>query len=912
MDHRARLTQRLIVSLQAFVLGRAGLVLAASLLLAALAAVLGLGVEFRTSRSDLAPADDPDQRRFDAVSREFAGASDVVACVEAAPGASKSEADLRAFADDLAARFGADPLVAQVYHKIDLDWLAAHAFYLAPADALEKALDGIASEIRAPGGLGEIRNLAGLNIAIASRLEAGMDEAQPPPEEEAGEGIAWLSAFLDGERRFLENPDGILSWLDEGPPLLRLAAGRPELAAGGYLATRDGGTLFVLASPASQDDSLPSLRRFVGALRAHADLALAARPGFAVAFTGEPAMTVEEMGIVRRDTWLTAVVAAAGVVLLTFLVFRWRTHALLVLAALAVGVVWALGAVRLELGYLNLITSSFISTLVGVGVAYAIHPVSEYEMRGAHADDPERAIREAYHATGAAVTTGAVTTAGAFFSILLMPFRGFAELGLVAGVGIVLCLAAALLTLPAIVVLYGRWRHARDEERRSARAALDRIWVESGAGLVCAYPKTVTAAAIALTIALAWAATGVGFDTNIVELLPRDAESVRYLERMMTGSDLSPNFNIAVADDLASLRRLRDAASKEPSILRVDSVLDLLPEDPERSRAAAARARELLAGIRLPAAVEPSAKEDLAASLGRLEEAIDASAEAAFGAGMGSLAGPLEEARGRAAAAREAIETASPEQAAAWREGQERVLAWAGRALSDLERAAAAAPPEPGDLPAEMRSRLMTRSGRFLALLQPAGSVFDPAELDRFDEASRRVAADVTGFPILFRTMSERITSGFHRSAIGAAVIVFLILLADFRSLREAGLALLPLGMGVVWMLGAMKLLGLPFNFANLVAVPLIIGVGIDNGVHVVHRLRLEGSAGMTLVLRHTGRAILIASLTTMIGFGSLALASHRGMASLGAVLLIGVGACLVTSTLVLPNILVAAGKVGR
>ena len=127
-----------------------------------------------------------------------------------------------------------------------------------------------------------------------------------------------------------------------------------------------------------------------------------------------------------------------------------------------------------------------------------------------------------------------------------------------------------------------------------------------------------------------------------------------------------------------------------------------------------------------------------------------------------------------------------------------------------------------------------------------------------------------------------------------------------------ATLAVVPLAMGVVWMMGFMGLLGLSFNFANLVAVPLIIGVGIDNGVHVIHRVRLEGREGMAVVLRHTGRAILIASLTTMIGFGSLSLASHRGLASLGVVLFLGVGSCLLTSTIVLPNLLVSLGQARR
>jgi predicted RND superfamily exporter protein len=160
----------------------------------------------------------------------------------------------------------------------------------------------------------------------------------------------------------------------------------------------------------------------------------------------------------------------------------------------------------------------------------------------------------------------------------------------------------------------------------------------------------------------------------------------------------------------------------------------------------------------------------------------------------------------------------------------------------------------------------------------------------------------------MFHKSSHRITEGFYRAVTAGAVFVFLILLIDFRNLRHAVLASIPLALGLVWALGAARLLGFSFNFANLVAVPLVVGVGIDNGVHVIHRVRLEGAKGMDVVLRHTGRAILISSLTTMIGFGSLCLASHRGLASLGLFLLLGVGSCLVSSTIFLPNLLVVAG----
>jgi hypothetical protein len=273
---------------------------------------------------------------------------------------------------------------------------------------------------------------------------------------------------------------------------------------------------------------------------------------------------------------------------------------------------------------------------------------------------------------------------------------------------------------------------------------------------------------------------------------------------------------------------------------------------------------------------------------------------------------PLERAR---TAAENCLATASAADAAAvdaWNDAQPRLLEAARHAADQLRRNLDSAAPTPDNLPRELRQRFFTRSGDMLAFLHPRGDVFDPRELEEFVAASRRIDAAATGFPLVFHKMSNRITGGFYRAVALGAVLVSLILLIDFRSFRDTALALLPLGMGVVWMMGAMRVFEIPFNFANLVAVPLIIGVGIDNGVHVIHRVRLEGRQGMNVVLRHTGRAILIASLTTMIGFGSLALASHRGMASLGAVLLLGVGCCLLTSTVVLPNLLVTFGVVER
>jgi predicted exporter len=907
--------RRLIVNLQDLILARPARVAALSTLLVILALLLGWQVEFRTARKDLAPPGDSEQARYERMLERIGGGGLITAVAEATGDAAGDVEALQVFTDDLATSFAASPLVARTFHKVDLDWFTRHALWLAPAAELQAAAAGLDGQADLLAGLDGVTNLADLNLLAAGVLtDPGRQGSAPSAgeQDQAAAGLAALTRALEQERQFLADPTGTTAHLGQFVALRSLVA--ESIPDQGYLASHDGTLLFILITPRSDDESLPVLRTLLADLRQRAAATTRLHPGFHAAFTGESATTVDEMDTVRRDTWRTGLVAAVGVTLLTLVVFRWKRNALIVMLSLASGVAWSFGAVFVELGYLNMITSAFLSTLVGVGVAYGIHPVSEYEMEEGHCHDPVAAVRAAYYRTGTGVIVSAVTTSVAFFSILLMQFRGFAELGLVAGVGVLFCLLAALTTLPALLVLDGRRRHrletAAGRTPTQRATAVDRWWVERGAGSITRFPRTTTLAALALTAVAGWAARDIGFNINMLDLLPDDAESLQYQRRMVLESDLSPFFNMATAADLESLEKMAAVAAGEPTISTFDSILPLLP-DPSADAARQVVARHILA-MKAPARATPLTADLMTASLVRLESSLATAADDAFAAGIMKLALPLEDARAAAEAARKTAAVADPALVAAWNHGQEGLLTWAQDSLVELQRAAGQAAPTLADLPEEIRRRYLTADGHFLAYMQPVSSVFDADYLDRYLAASRRVDREVTGFPVVFRRMSQRITDGFRTAVIGGGFLVMVVLLIDTRSIRDTILAALPLAMGVTWMLGAMRLLGLSYNFANLVAVPLIIGVGIDNGVHIIHRWKLEGDLGMHVILRRTVRAILIASLTTMVGFGSLALASHRGMAGLGLLLLLGVGACLVTSTLVLPNLLLALGLARR
>lgn len=892
---------------------RGTLLLAAGL--TAIALGFGSRVELRTSRQDLAPPDEPAEQRWQRFLAEKPIANVLVAVVETAPGTTVSVSRLRHVTDQLALSFAEDSLAGSVFHRTDLPWFERHALHAAPSTAIDEVVSALGED-------GMLRHLAAgrgvvaLNEGLADALEAGSRRAEAP-DDDAARSLGTVVQILKFERRFLRDPESVTRRMDPDAPLLSLVSAVAQGDEGGlppgYIGSRDGTRMFITITPASSADDLPVLTRFVGAMRARADRLMAENPGFRVAFTGQAALSVDEMALVRRDATRSSVLAAVGVALLIMVAFRWRMHAVLAFTALLVGLVWTLGAVWFAPGYLNLITTAVIPTLLGVGVAFGIHPVSEYELAPGGDVGSEGVLQEAFRTTVIPVTVSALTTAGAFFAILLIPFRGFAELGLVAGVGVLLCLGAAFTVLPSLMVTHGRRIRARASRQSVATpppvAPFDRVWSRGVAAAVSRHPRVVVMVAAGVTVVLALGVGRVRFDPNLLGLLPREAEAVRYQDVIARTSDLSPFFAVVEAGSLEELSTLRARADTDPAIGRFESILDVLPADTLDGAVAMARLRVALQDARLSPLAPPLDREALRRSLERLEGALEPAAEDAFGTGRAELAAVLEEAREAAATAGEELQSRPHPDADVLETEWDTLHRWIGSALASVRAAVGNGAPTPAGLPPELQERYVIGEGRLLAYLHPSDrdgtGTFGSDQGPRFAAAALGVSPDATGFPIVFQRMTARITEGFYEAVAVGGLLVLVILLVHFRSVPASLLAGTPLALGILWTLGLQGWFDIPFNFANLVAIPLVIGVGIDDGVHLVHRARLPGMMDIHAVLLRSGRAILITSLATVAGFGSLIFSAHRGMASLGTLLVIGVLACLVASIVVLPNVLV-------
>ena len=215
------------------------------------------------------------------------------------------------------------------------------------------------------------------------------------------------------------------------------------------------------------------------------------------------------------------------------------------------------------------------------------------------------------------------------------------------------------------------------------------------------------------------------------------------------------------------------------------------------------------------------------------------------------------------------------------------------------------------DLPPLFRRRFVSKDGAKVALFSyPSGDIWDPRFATKFHAAVKGVDPKASGMAIDILEHEQMIIGGFARAAWLAAIMVFLLLLLVFRHVGHALLAMTPVLLGGLWMVGLMKLVGVSFNIANLIALPLVVGIGLDSGAHLVHRFRESqvahgGIARLQDLVRGTGGAVLVSSVTTMIGFAALMAADYGAMFSLGATLVIGIGMTLLASLFVLPALIV-------
>ncbi|RIL05504.1 MAG: hypothetical protein DCC71_10100 [Proteobacteria bacterium] len=612
--------------------------------------------------------------------------------------------------------------------------------------------------------------------------------------------------------------------------------------------------------------------------------------GIRVRLTGSAVLNYEELIVVETQGKMLALAALTLFTASVYFALRsWRVLFALV-TSLVASLVWTNAFAAAAIGHLNQVSATFNVLIVGLGGELGIHVCMRYAELAAKGRSRPQALAETGGTMGSALFSSAVTTAIGFLVFFPTDYRGVAELGLIAGAGVVISLVSSLTLLPALLSL------GAAERPRFASASLPAVAKLRHVPIVYARPIRWVAFALALgSLALVPQAD---FDHNPVNLRDPNTESVQAFEDLLARSSTSPWTVDWIVPDLEAAKALARELDELDVVERTMTLADFVPADQEEKRAVL-DTMALLVPIPPPAQAPPGAAAQRAA-LARLDEALGRAqdtGDAAFQASAARLRETLAEFR-------KTLDSA-PDRAPYLARLQSNVVGSLREQLDELLDSLEPDVVTLETLPPELTEIMVAIDGRQRVTAYPKQDLDlnEPRELDRFIDGVMAVSPDGTG-PAVNIIEWGRVTAGAMQQAMGIgtlATAIFLFFL--WRNLWDTALAFFPLALAGLVTVATMVLAGWHFDFANVIVLPMLLGMGIDNGVHLVHRHRTNPDEHDVLA-SSTARAVFFAALTTILAFGSLAFAPHRGMASLGRMLTLGVGLTLISYVVVLPAVL--------
>lgn len=853
-------------------------ILIVALLVTAIAGYLATKLQVDSDLRRLLPADHEVVVSLERIEETFGSTGSVNVVVRG-----KDRAARMAFSDALAKELEGHPLLRDVDYRLPSDFFVQHALYYL-SDAEMKTLG--------------TRIDAWLHYEVCS---AAPENCVSEPDPDA---LAKLESFVESKREEAKERTGFDELYERKGIDANVILLRPN-------------------QPAAQLDfakAVSTQMREVSEEVFTREGAPWSGAGLEYNLVGPYINKADEHAIVNRDIFRAGAFALIGVMVVLYLLFRSMRAVLVLLVPLACGVVWSLALTYLLIGDLTLMTSMISTVVMGAGIDAGIHfYLRARKERREH--DSREAIRRAFRHLIVPLLVASSTTVGAFGVMATSDFPAFREFGIIAAMGVALCLVAMVTVLPSLAALVG----IKDVSRPPLRTQ----------GLVSrgllAKPGTVLLVVSVLTVAATLGARMISFEYN-GRALQSDhtraltADDTRLISDIFerdihAGILIRPTLEETRSTlALARERRTERSAAKDSVVAELFGAPDLLPPattdlDERREKIVALLEEDSIRELEEVAGVAPSAPraeggddgDDWAEDDWDEDEPEDDEPEPAGEPEPEGEPAPAPAPDGSATPAEAPTEQARDEPKPASSDGEERrkLTEEDAKTLLDMLRAK---PFTIDELPPVLLNAVRTPSGEYGVFAYPD---FDAADMrkgvDFMDETSAYLDDDAifvgetTVYAAMFLMMQEEapVVLGL------AAILITVLVLWQVRSMRQALMTLLPLVLALWWLLGIMGTIDLRFTLFNLPILPAILGIGVDNGVYLTDRIRrTKGEAGgLQRSVQETGSAIMAAMATTAIGFAAFMVGDSAGVRGIGAVAVLGIILSALAATLVLPSL---------
>ena len=636
--------------------------------------------------------------------------------------------------------------------------------------------------------------------------------------------------------------------------------------------------------------------------------------GVSAGLTGMLVVGKDEMVTSEQGLALSMLIAVMLILLLMILSFRMYSVPFISGIPLFVGIMWTMGLAGFTIKRLNIMTAMYMVVLLGLGIDYAIHLLTSFMQERDDGNDFTTSVGNSLKKSGAGIFTGALTTAVAFFMLVIARSNVVRELGVVAGFGILSELVAMIIMVPALL---GFRNHRLVKKGKSESKLLEKF--TPGFGIISSLgtkikgrPALFIFLMLAAGILLATQAGKVDVEGNMMKMEAKGLESIELQDRMVEEFGMAPDVMSITMTDLDKMRPLGKRIKKLASVKAVESLIPYYPSVKEQF---------VRAGLveKFKGEIAPQSPEDsvdtglLIEEIYRLEDNLLEMSDLAFMAGMDRMFHKLNILTGRNEEGQKVAETVIDRLIAAIEENPESAegLAYFQRAFvpSFKEKLINMANTEeiiPDMIPPFILDSFRSRDGKnYLMNVIPTQNPWDEEYRKVFTGQLETITDKATGMVLAANQMLEIVNQDGIKAAIAALIAIFILLIIDFRNIKLSLVTLLPLLLAFLSLFGIMAITGIKFDFVNIIAVPLLIGIGIDDVVHFNHRYLLEGKGNMDRVVAKIGRAVLLTTITTIIGFGSFIPSIMRAMRSTGIVLSIAMALAFLYSILLHPAVLI-------
>jgi uncharacterized protein len=630
-------------------------------------------------------------------------------------------------------------------------------------------------------------------------------------------------------------------------------------------------------------------------------------PPVKVWVTGEVGLEDDELAGISSGTFTASVFSVVVVLCILLVAYRSVLLTVATLLTLAVGMVFCGAFAALAVTELNLISVAFAVSNIGLGVEYAIHFCLRYKDNLRETVDKDLALRAAFMTVAPSLLLAAGTTSIGLYAFIPTNYKGVSELGLLAGTSLFICLSITLIALPALLKIAPAPRKFGPRKGQNVFSNL----AKKLSALPVRYDKPVAVATLVIALISTVLAFNLKIDFDPINLRDPNTESVIAFKELSKDEETTPLALNILAKDENSTKTLQQRLSALPSVGKTISLFDLQPSDQDE-KLALIEELVLILGPQLQHFPELKTDADPVPGISRLIKTIDTllpqKTTVRDRESLTRLKKELQEILTQLDARPE------PSRRAFIEKIQTTLLGTLPQLMKELSASLEAQETTLNDIPPDIRDQWLSKNGLYRIQIFPKKDLNDLANLEEFIVEVQSVAPLTTGLPIIYWESMGEVTAAFKQAVVIALIAIALVLLAIRRNIVDTVLVMTTLILAGLFTMASAVITDTPINFANIIALPLLLGLGVDNGIHMLVRLHDVPSEEENIYQSSTARGIFYGALTTSSSFGGLAFSPHAGISSMGLLIVIGIFWIMVCTFIILPALskLVLARKAMR